>query len=331
MLSPDYQTPQRMAAKAEAIPFPYCFGDRVLDVGCDFGYWSFLAAQKGATRVVGLDRNREVRGIGHVNLVEMNNRRAADEGRGDRCFFFEINLGRQWRHFGTFDVILVMSVYHHIFEQCGDHAPIWYWLRRHCAPKGAVLIWEGPVDDSDPVVRRNVSDANRSRYTRERILEAASRWFDAEYIGPARHEPTREVWRFKPKTAQQRLTSAYIQSGAGGATPCFNYAAGRRIREIEAALGFRPYPGSLNLVLERPFDWDDGYYRAQILDVKDRSAGLDSEWVPRWARFYPLPLGAVTTFAFRFEGERYDNRFMELIAPVRLRDVLDGPKVMLAR
>lgn len=96
-------------------------------------------------------------------------------------------------------------------------------------------------------------------------------------------------------------------------------------------LGFRPVPGSLNVQIDRPFAWDDGFFRAQILDVKDRAKGLQSEWEPRWARFYPLTIDGEDSCAIRFEGERYDPAFLELIAPDRLRDLVPGPRVTIAR
>jgi len=307
-----------MTAKITAIPLPYMMGKSVLDVGTDMGYWAFLAASKGASNVLGLDRNREVRNVGYVDLVELNRQRAADEGR-DNVQFEHINLGKQWREFGKFDLVLCFSMYHHWYEACGDHAPIWYWLSRHC--KGQVL-WEGPVDETDPVVCANVSDVNRGAYSREAILAAASEYFDAEFIGPALHEPTREVWRFKPKAREQEIFAANVIAGAGGASPAFEYDNGRRIEEIEHALGFRPYPGSLNLWLDKSFHLGVDYYRAKILDVADRSAGLGSEWKPRWARFYPVTIDGEQAFAFRFEGERYSGNFCELIAPKRLRDTV---------
>lgn len=320
MIAPDYQTERRMAAKHAAFTFPYVQGKRVLDCGCDFGYWSFLAAQKGADFVLGLDRNREVRGVGHVDLIALNRCRVEDEGNG-RVWFEAIDLGKQWREFGKFDVILVMSMYHHWYENCGDHNAIWFWLSRHCSPD-AMIIWEGPVNDSDPVVRANVSDANRVGYTLEAILTAAGRYFEPERIGPALHEPTREVWRFRPLPQRERMTRARVMGGAGGATTAFEYADGRRIKEIEAVLGFMAFPGSLNLAVSGPFDWDESYYRAQVLDVTNRFAGFDSEWAPRWARFYPLNIEKVAAWAFRFEGEVYSRGLMELLAPQRLRDTV---------
>lgn len=329
MLRPDYQTPSRLDAKLRAVPLPHFLGKRVVDIGTDMGAFAFMAAERGACDVLGLDRNRDVRGVGPVDLIELNRRRAAHEGR--RCRFERINLGKEWREFGTFDVALMLSVYHHVFECAGgDHRPIWYWLRRHLAASGQ-LLWEGPVDDSDPVVRANVSPEYRRHYTRTEILDAATEHFEAERIGPALHEPTREVWRFAPKRLETVTIGAEMRNGAGGATPAFEYADCRRCGEVAKAIGIHPVPGSLNLALDAPFDWDRGYYRAQVLDVVTRGRGLDVAWEPRWTRFYPLTIDGIDAHAFRFEGEGYDGRFVELIAPYRLRERVAGPRVTLCR
>lgn len=318
-MAPDYQTPERMEAKLRAVPLPSLKGKRVLDAGCDFGSWCFLAAQRGASDVLGLDRNRVVRGLGLMDLIERNRSHAF--ALKVPCRFEKTEMGKQWHQFGTFDVVLMLSVYHHVYECAGgDHLPIWFWLRKHCADDGQVL-WEGPVDDTDPVVRANVSASNRLNYTRERILAAARTYFRAERIGPALHEPTREVWRFWPRNLPERSLTGAVSAGAGGATKAFEYANGRRIGEIERALGVRPYPGSLNMVMGDAFWWGRDYYRAQVLDVVERGKGLDVEWAPRWARFYPVKADSVPAFAFRFEGERYPDRFVELVSEVRLRDL----------
>jgi len=76
-VAPDYQTPRRMAAKLQAVPLPELRGKRVLDVGCDAGAWCWLAAEQGAADVLGLDRGREVRGRGFVDVIKENRRCAA--------------------------------------------------------------------------------------------------------------------------------------------------------------------------------------------------------------------------------------------------------------
>lgn len=326
-MSGEYQTEKRMGLKLAAIPFPDFRGRSVLDVGTDHGFFAFRAAEQGAGDVLGLDRNREMGGR-HVDLIALNRHRAAKEGRKVR--FEHINVGRQWHLFGRFDVILVMSVYHHLYEQCGDHRPIWFWLWSQCKAAGEVLF-EGPLDDADPVVRANVSDVNRAGYNREAILSAAAPFFAAEHIGPALHEPTRQVWRFRPQHVAWPRHVGVMQAGAGGASKAFEHEGGRRIAEIENVLGWQPFPGSLNIRIDRPFGWDDGFFRAQILDLKDRAKGLQSEWAPRWARFYPVTIDGEDACAIRFEGEKYDPAFLEMIAPERLRDLVGGPRVVIAR
>lgn len=320
-----YQTPQRMSAKLKAIPLPFMLGRRVLDVGCDAGFFSFLAAECGASEVVGLDRNRHVKGVGYVDLVALNRKRAEDEGRRN-VRFEHIDVGKQWHEFGQFEVVFLFSLYHHIYECAGgDHRPIWFWLWRHCT-SNAVVIWENPTDCSDPVVRANVSVSHQANFTRDALLRAAGEYFEAEFIGPALHEPTREVWVFHPKQIESRLLAARVKSGAGGASNAFTYANGRRIQEIATILRMRPKPGSFNLETAGPFKWTERYYRAQILDVVDRSLGLDSEWAMRWARFYPVMGNA---FAFRFEDESYPDNFVELIAEYLLADVIGRQQVVL--
>lgn len=321
----DYQTAERMALKLAAIPLPEFKGKRVLDVGCDHAAFSFLASERGAVDVLGLDRNRKVRGV-DTDLIAINRAAAVNTN----CRFERIDIGRQWKVFGRFDVVLVMSVYHHLFNNCGDHRPIWFWLWQHCSAGGEVLF-EGPVDDSDVVVRANVSDDLRPRYTLQAILEAASRYFAAEHIGPALHEPTRQVWRFRPHRPEWRSHLGTIVAGAGGATRAFEYADSRRVAEIERTLGWRPFPGSLNLSLDGPFGWDDGFYRARVLDVVDRAKGFESEWAQRWARFYPVRVDGEDACAMRFEGESYSENFMEVLARDRLRVLLAGPTVRIER
>jgi SAM-dependent methyltransferase len=323
----DYQTDHRMGLKLAAIPFPSFAGKTVLDVGTDHAYFAFMAAERGAIDVLGLDRNRAVRGA-YTNLIELNSKRAAHEGR--RCRFRHIDIGKQWKEFGRFDIVLVMSVFHHLFENCGDLSAVWFWLSRHVKADG-LLIWEGPVDDADPVVQANVSISNRRGYVRSAITAAAREYFDVKFVGPALHEPTREVWTLKPHAVDREIISGSMVVGAGGATAAFEYADDRRIGEIESAIGLRPYPGSLNVRLDEAFDWETGYYRAQVLDVVDRSSGPRSDWAPRWARFYPVMIDGIDAHAFRFEGEHYDESFVELVAPARLRDSITGPRVTLCR
>lgn len=334
MLSPDYAQftldngkiipGERMLQKLKAVPIPDDLtGKKVLDVGCDYGQFSFLCASRGAD-VLGLDRNREVRGVGFRDLVAIN--KAQNIPNTD---FRLLNLGKQWHEYGRFDVILMLSCYHHVYENCGDHKPIWFWLWRHCAQDGYVL-WENPLDDTDKVVSMNVK---REGYNRENILSAAQIYFDVEYIGPAIHEPNRHVFRFKPKTGLRNEYCIAIQEGAGGASKAFTHNDNKRIRQIHDAIGITPIPGSLNAITHKPFFWNFHYYVADIDDVVDRAYGLNSEWRPKAAYIYPVDVWGQAEssdshhstraqgYVFRFKGEKYPVDFVEIIANSKLRDI----------
>lgn len=191
----DYQTEKRMKDKREAIPLPDLMGKRVLDIGCDHGYWSHLASTMGASYVMGVDRGRFVRGAGHVRLAQQN-----DQQGWLNCEFVEYNLGKEWPQLGWFDVVFCFSVYHHWYPVARSHDKVWKWLWEHTSPGGMVL-WEGPYDIADPIIRQRLKEESLSvsTYTRELITDAAERHFEVEIIGPAIHRPHREVWRCLPK------------------------------------------------------------------------------------------------------------------------------------
>jgi hypothetical protein len=323
MQSGDYQTIERMAQKQRAVKLPDFKGKNILDVGCDHGFWCWLAAERGAAIAVGLDRNRPVNGK-IIDLIDRNNKIA--DAKKLKCLFIKMDIGRQWRQFTEFDITLMMSLYHHVFENCGDHSPIWYWLRKHTCE---VLIWENPVGINDDVVRLNMSPENQANYSRDAILSAAEKYFIIERIGPALHSPTREVWHCHPKPMQVMAWVGKTEKGQGGATRAFEYADGRRIKEIEFALSIKPYPGSLNIRLNEAFTWDRNYYRVKISDPVERN-NLNGEWASRWARFYPVKVNEIDCFAFRFENERYDDNFVELISPMHLRTMIGNDVTLCA-
>jgi len=303
-------------------------GKSVLDIGCDFGFWSFHSAISGA-KVVGLDRSRKVNGLGFVNLPMLNNFTALENGLDAQ--FYDFLAGKNWFNIGQYDTIFCMSVYHHIFQVCGSHEPIWYWLWQ--LTKGT-LIWENPTDIDDVVVQMNVSEENKNSYNKKEILKASKKYFDIEKIGPALHEVTREVWLMKPKCASLNVLQGTYIKGAGGASHCFNYKDQRRIKEIKEILGVACLPGSFNLLLNEDsvFDWDNGFVVGQILDLVDRRTGLGGDWKPRQARFYPVELNGKSAWAFKFVGENYPDNFIEIISPEHLSQGLEhGDLVHLAQ
>lgn len=296
----------------------------VLDIGCDFGFWSFSAACNGAKRVVGLDRGRKVRNVGFVDLIDLNRDIVKQfPEKYSNCEFYEIDIGKQWKTYGRFDLIYMFSLYHHIFNNTGAHEPVWLWLYRQINKKGRI-IWENPLTNEDGVVKLNVSKDLHGIYNAERILNEAKKYFEKTYIGPAAYRKTREIYEFKPKKIETPSYKCIVHKGSNGASRAFKYADNRRIKEISNILGIKPVHGSLNLTTEMDFDWDSHFYRAQTHDVVDRKKGLDSQWSLRWTRFYPVVINdRVKGFVLRFENEKYKNNFVEVISEKNIRNELN--------
>lgn len=311
-------------------------GRSVLDVGTDHGFFALLASSLGARTVLGLDRNREVKGRGWVDLIGENQARAAAYPLHKRVRFLEMNIGQEWRHLGAFEVVYCMSVYHHLYANCGSHEAVWCWLAEHTMG-GGTLIWEGPTDLTDPVAARHIPREFAEDYHEASIVAARARYFDIVIAGPAGHEPTRKIYVLRRRDSVDGLWASrgLISSGAGGASAAFMHANARRCDEIERILGFRPFPGSFNVHLARPFPWHHGFVRAQVLDPVQRG-NPESPWSPRWCRFYRVRLDpaygpGVVVHLMRFEGERYPASFAEAISPYSLRPMFDGEDVQVWR
>jgi hypothetical protein len=325
-LAGDYQNRERMQKKLRAVPIPADLtGKSVLDVGCDHGAFCALAKERGADLVLGVDRGRPVKGV-PTDLVALN-RQALPQ-----CEFRGMELGRQWDVLGEFDLVLMLNLYHHVYAVAGgDHESIWFWLHKNTDPRGE-LLWENPTSTADGVALKDIPAALHGGYNEQAIRAAAERYFDIEVVGQG-WVASRVVWRCKPKLVNSH-SYAVVKDGAGGASKAFAFAGERRMREIDTALGFYPAPGSLNLQAGAPFDYGRKYFRTQILDVVDRKRGLASAWAPRWCRFYPLDIEGETAYAMRFEGEKYPDTLVELIAGTHLRTKLDlknGEEVCLSR
>jgi len=295
-----------MEKKLSAIPLPDLNGKSVIDIGCDMRFWCDLAESRGASKVIGVDRGRTTRDGQPINMAD-----------------YVMDLGKQWHTVGRFDVGFMFSMYHHAYQSAGgDHKPVWFWAWNQIKP-GGVLIWENPVDTRDVVAQRNISPEYHDNYNITAIIDAASEYFEPEFIGPAEHEDHRLVFYFYPRAKPMSCRAVKPVDGAGGAAKAFNHENGRRIDEIDRITGMRPYPGSLNVYAERSINWWGRYYRAEVMDVKSRATGLGGEWVKRWARFYPVEFNRIPAFVFRFEGESYPLNFFELVSSERLRDHLE--------
>lgn len=314
----------RMAAKLAAIPLPDVQNRSVLDIGCDMGFWSYLAASRGASKIIGLDRNRDVKGQGQTDLVELNNKTVAAHKELGACAFHRIDIGKQWHCFGQFDIGLCLSLYHHIYANCGDHESIWFWFWLQIRDE---LIWENPSDLSDPVAYAHIPTEFKANYAGAPIFKAAQRYFNIEFVDTPEYCMTRDIYSCYWKECEVREHEGIAQQGSGGASKAWEHAEGRRCDEFEHAIGCRPLPGSLNVTMMQDFHWNEGYFRVQMLDVESRENGLLGNWFHRWARIYPCSCNDQPAYAFRFEGEHYPLNFVELISPIRLRDHVNGDRV----
>ena len=86
-------------------------GKRVLDVGCNNGYYSLLAIEAGCEFVMGID-GRQMH-VDQANFVFKA--KGIDPGRYQfECSnIFDVNL----EEFGSFDVVLCLGVFHHFSKQ----------------------------------------------------------------------------------------------------------------------------------------------------------------------------------------------------------------------
>lgn len=188
-----YDVQGRMLQKLKAFHFlPKSFKDKsALDIGCDFGFWCFLAALKGAKEVLGVDRNRYVKGLGKTNLIQLNKQITKQWPQlYGKCNFEHYNIGLDFPQLGEFDYVFMCSVYHHIFANCGSHTFIADWL---ASVTKEFVIWEGPLGVDDPVAFNSIPKHLHPEYTEEKIFEAFVSKFNLIETGPALHEPTRTV------------------------------------------------------------------------------------------------------------------------------------------
>lgn len=83
-------------------------GKRVLDLGCNAGFWSLCAAQAGCDYVLGLD-GRQMH-VDQANFVFEVNEVEADRYDFVAGNLFDVDLSR----YGTFDVVLCLGLMYHV-------------------------------------------------------------------------------------------------------------------------------------------------------------------------------------------------------------------------
>lgn len=125
---------------------------------------------------------------------------------------------------------------------------------------------------------------------------------------------------------------AFLVAGAGGASRAFLAREKQRIIELQALIGYAPYPGTLNLRLKHGFDWDAPHVQGSIWHASPSGGGL------RGVRLYPVALSSNNIaqadcmgHVIRFENASYPDTYIGVIAPVRLRELFDGKVTLCLR
>lgn len=150
-------------------------GKRLLDIGCSFGFFCVEAKRRGAREVIGIDWPESIaiaRDVaGYLNL---------DIQYRDERFSEDI------LKLGTFDVILLCSVYHYIFSSLPDHSKIFNILSKLQGD----IFFENPMDTQDHSCQEffnKHAPELAPMYTPALILDAINRHYKTIYLGNHLH------------------------------------------------------------------------------------------------------------------------------------------------
>lgn len=202
---------------------------------------------------------------------------------------------RDVRELGRYDAVLALSVLHHTR----------HWARmldamRHAAR--SIVIVEVPQPDE----RLTTADARADLQQLYDAVASASVGVIARSGATRQRQLVREVHVLPP------LLTGYIVKGGGHhARNSANLA-----EEFEAELGWRPFPGSLNV---RVGHGTDLITRPAGVVMREREIGPDRRYRLWHARLLDAPDIPAALMACR---DMPQGRAVEVLAPVRLRDVL---------
>ena len=196
-----------------------------------------------------------------------------------------------------YDVVLALSVLHHMSDWRDALREIRKLARR-------LVIVEVPHPDerlTTPAARNELGDL---------YAEVIRATIDTLAVSPSTRQPDEF----------SRLTQAVAPLIVGTVTDGGGYHAGTQQRigdAFEQVLGYRPYPGSLNVRTDRILELVNP--EAQVVDA-DRGGRIFRLW-PCRLRGVPAPCHLMT---WRTPPAR---PVLEVLSPVRLRDHLDGDEV----
>jgi SAM-dependent methyltransferase len=172
---PNLEPGEKMQQKLEALDglLPEVHAGSVLDIGTNLGFFSFLMEKRGASSVLGVEKDkRRLNWCRQFATATNSTVRFVEQFSGD--------LGR-------FDLVLCMSVGHYLYG--GDFQKLAQGLAALTAP-GGLCIYEGPLDRSD-----YIADRIRLNWTKELVEGSLADAFDGcGYHGPSVHASTRYVY-----------------------------------------------------------------------------------------------------------------------------------------
>ncbi|MCB0325385.1 MAG: methyltransferase domain-containing protein [Bdellovibrionales bacterium] len=167
---------------------PDLSGERVLDIGCNKGFFSFECVRRNAREVLGLET---IPAIVEV-LQTISKASPIFDGARFECRGFSTALAAE----GPFDTILFCSSYHYVYAELRSHEAIFATLAR-LQPKRVIL--ELPLETDDAFAWNHLTEQLQGEqlkaYNVHAILHAASLSFGSvRYIANSGFLRTRDIF-----------------------------------------------------------------------------------------------------------------------------------------
>lgn len=158
-------------------------GERVLDVGCNHGFFSILAAERGAKSVVAVDTSAKALGAAGQYLRQTK-----------RAISSRVHLVTSIPY-QKFDLILALGVIHHLFRGNRSHS-LTAWEFADVLDFAGRMVMEVP-GDNDSATRAMFPDGE---WVEGDLRYAMEQWFSIEDIGPTEHVQGRRLWLLRHRT-----------------------------------------------------------------------------------------------------------------------------------
>lgn len=187
-LEPGEKILKKLKAFGEAVPDSFV-NLSVLDIGCNLGWFSFMARRLGAWRVTAIDNQPK--------RTEFCRKVATLTGYG---VDFQTSCAVEWlrrKKIQPHNFVFCLSVFHHLVNRCwikwhGNAVLEAFQLIARAMAKDGTLLWEGPTGHDDEIIQRLKLGQG---YDQGQLTSAMFEVFrKVDYVGPALHYPTRHVY-----------------------------------------------------------------------------------------------------------------------------------------